>query len=296
MKLIHMVIILITIYTTANAQWEMNLELWYTKPAAAWEEALPLGNGRLGAMVYGGIMTEHFSLNDNTLWSGAPLPGNAENGPEILQQVREAVFDEDYGRAGEIWKKMHGPYSARYLPLGDLILNFNISENEAKDYSRRLDLSQAITKTEFIIDEVTYFRESFISFPDKVLVIKLSASKKGCISFSADLTSKLKIKEKIHGSSEITLKGKAPKHVAHRASEPEQIAYDSFDGEGMNFEIKMKIEIEKGKLYSDGNVFHVLDANEAVITLASGTSFNGFNKSPGLEGRESFRRNNRNLS
>jgi alpha-L-fucosidase 2 len=285
MKLIQKISLLTTIYISAFAQGERDLELWYTNPAMAWEEALPLGNGRLGAMVYGGIETEHFSLNDNTLWSGAPVPGNAENGPEILQQVREAVFDEDYGRAGEIWKKMHGPYSARYLPLGDLFLNFNISENKAEYYSRRLDLNQAITTAEFIIGEVSYFRESFISFPDKVLVIKLTASKKGSITFSADLTSKLKIKEKIISGNELTLKGKAPKHVAHRTSEPEQVVYDSFDGEGMNFEVKMKIEVEGGKLSSDGEAIQVLDADEVVIILTSGTSFNGFNKSPGLEGK-----------
>jgi alpha-L-fucosidase 2 len=285
MKLIQLIFFLTTIYFSAFSQGEFDLKLLYTKPAAAWEEALPLGNGKLGAMVYGRIETEHFSLNDNTLWSGMPIPGNAKDGPKILEQVREAVFDEDYGRAGEVWKKMHGPYSARYLPLGDLFLNFNFSEIEAVNYSRRLDLNQAITTTEFNVGKVRYFREAFISYPDKVLVIKLSASEKGSISFSADLTSKLKLKEKNIIGNEMTLKGKAPRHVAHRASEPQQIVYDTFDGEGMNFEIKMKIEVEGGKLSSDGEVFNVFNANEAIIILTSGTSYNGFNKSPGLEGK-----------
>lgn len=286
MKSIQLIFFLTTIYISVTAQEEFDLELWYTKPAAAWEEALPLGNGKLGAMVYGGIETEHFSLNDNTLWSGAPIPGNAEEGPEILQQVREAVFDENYGRAGEIWKKMHGPYSARYLPLGDLFLNFNFSEKEVKDYSRSLNLNEALSTTEFSFEGVKYFRESFISFPDKVLVIKLSASEKGKISFSADLTTQLKLKEKVVDGNEMSLFGKAPKHVAHRESEPEQVVYDSFDGEGTNFEIKLKIEASGGKISKKGNLLHVSDADEVMITLASATSFNGFNKSPGLEGKD----------
>ncbi|MGM0622359.1 MAG: glycoside hydrolase family 95 protein, partial [Bacteroidota bacterium] len=278
--------VLSLIYISANAQQESDLELWYTKPAELWEEALPLGNGKLGAMVYGGIETEHFSLNDNTLWSGAPVPGNAEDGPEVLKQVREAVFNEDYGRAGEIWKKMHGPYSVRYLPLGDLFLNFNFSGKEVKEYSRSLDLNQAVSTTEFKIDGINYFRESFISFPDKVLVIKLSASEKGKISFAADMTTQLKLKNKVVVGNEMSLFGKAPKYVAHRESEPEQVIYDSFDGEGTNFEIKLKIENKGGKISSDGETLQVLHADEVVIVLTSATSFNGFNKSQGLEGKD----------
>ena len=285
MKLILLIFFLTTIYYSAFSQGEFDLELWYTKPASVWEEALPLGNGKLGAMVYGGPETEHFSLNDNTLWSGAPTPGNAENGPAILQQVRRAVFDEDYGRAGELWKKMHGPYTARYLPMGDLFLNFNFSEKEVKNYSRSLDLNKAITTTEFNVEGVKYFRESFISFPDKVLVIRLSASQKGSISFSADMTTQLKLKEKVVDGNEMSLLGKAPKYVAHRDSEPEQIVYDSFDGEGTNFEIKIKIETNGGELSEKDNMLHVSNADEVWITLASATSFNGFNKSPGLRGK-----------
>ncbi|HZH73851.1 MAG TPA: glycoside hydrolase N-terminal domain-containing protein, partial [Mariniphaga sp.] len=274
------------VYISVSAQQQHELKLWYTKPAGKWEEALPLGNGKLGAMVYGGIESEHFSLNDNTLWSGAPVPGNVENGTKILKRTREAVFNEDYGSAGELWKKLHGPYSARYLPLGDLFLNFNFSEKEVKDYSRSLDLNEAITTTEFTIEGVRYSRESFISFPDKVLAVRLSASEKGKLSFSADITTQLKLKSKVAKGNEMTLFGKAPKYVAHRESEPEQVIYDSFDGEGMNFEIKMMIKNKGGKVTSDGETLQVFNADEVLIILTSATSFNGFNKSPGMEGKK----------
>ena len=99
----------------ANAQ----LKLWYTHPASAWEEALPLGNGKTGAMVFGQPVKEHYQLNDNTLWSGYPESGNNPNGPSVLPQVRAAIFNGSYDSATALWKKMQGPYSARYLPLAE---------------------------------------------------------------------------------------------------------------------------------------------------------------------------------
>src|SRR5690606_15765083 len=90
------------------------LKLWYNTPARAWEEAMPLGNGKTGAMVFGRISRERIQLNDNTLWSGYPLSGNNSDGPVILPKVREAISTGDYNRASYLWKKMQGPYSARY--------------------------------------------------------------------------------------------------------------------------------------------------------------------------------------
>src|SRR3954468_22616991 len=87
------------------------LKTWYNKPSSAWEEALPLGNGKTGAMVFGGVAKERFQLNDNTLWSGYPLAGNNPNGPTILPQVRDAVLKGNYDSAAILWKKMQGPYS-----------------------------------------------------------------------------------------------------------------------------------------------------------------------------------------
>ena len=95
------------------------LILWYDQPAKMWEEALPLGNAKTGAMVFGGITTERFQLNDNTLWSGYPNDGNNPNGPIVLPQVRKEIFAENWDSATKLWKKMQGPYSARYLPLAD---------------------------------------------------------------------------------------------------------------------------------------------------------------------------------
>lgn len=121
------------------------LKLWYTQPASIWEEALPLGNGKMGAMVFGGIQNEQFQMNDLTLWSGAPNDGNRQNGPETLKATRAAVFAGDYAKADTIWRGMHGPYSARYLPMANLMIQMNLPDTTITDYYRDLDISSAIS-------------------------------------------------------------------------------------------------------------------------------------------------------
>src|SRR5882724_11720679 len=117
------------------------LKLWYNRPAVSWEEALPLGNGRTGAMVFGNSKKEHFQLNDNTVWSGYPEPGNNANGPVVLPEVRAAVARGDYDSAAVLWKKMQGPYTARYLPLGDLWIDMAGNDSSTTSYYRDLDLN-----------------------------------------------------------------------------------------------------------------------------------------------------------
>src|SRR5215210_3532582 len=141
MKKISLIVAFVAACVNIHAQtqkYDPNLKLWYNKPAGVWEEALPLGNAKTGAMVFGGIVQERFQLNDNTLWSGRPEPGNNPNGPSILPQVRAQIFAGNWDSATVLWKKMHGPYSARYLPLGDLWLKFSYKDSVASPYYRDL--------------------------------------------------------------------------------------------------------------------------------------------------------------
>jgi alpha-L-fucosidase 2 len=281
----------------ANAQTtkqDNHLKLWYNKPAVAWEEALPLGNAKTGAMVFGGITTERFQLNDNTLWSGAPNPGNNTNGPTVLPQVRQQIFAGNWDSATVLWKKMQGPYSARYLPLGDLWLKFNYKDSVASPYSRDLDIANAIATVKYTADNVTYTRETFISHPDKVMVVRITADKQGAINFNTSLTSKLHYQTNSFSSPEgggregaLLLKGKAPKFVANREREPKQVEYDEDPkGEGMNFEVHVKVVAEGGSVSKSGNDLAVKGANAITIYLTEATSFNGFNKSAGLQGKD----------
>src|SRR5688572_14793733 len=141
-----------------------NLALWYKKPAAIWEEALPLGNAKTGAMVFGGVNKERYQLNDNTLWSGYPDPGNNPGAPKYLPIIRQLIFAGDYDSASVLWKKyMQGPYSARYLPLADLWLTMKDTSSIATNYYRDLNLDNAIASVDYSINGINYHRESFIS-------------------------------------------------------------------------------------------------------------------------------------
>ena len=262
------------------------LKLWYTKPASIWEEALPLGNAKTGAMVFGGINIERYQLNDNTLWSGFPNPGNNDNGPKILPEVRKAVFNGEYEKAASLWKKMQGPYSARYLPLGDLLLDFGRQDTATTYYRRDLDLENAISTVKYTYKGVTYTRETFISWPDKVIAIKITADKPHAIQFKASLTSKLKYQTKAIEDDYLVLKGKAPKFVANRDYEPNQIVYDEDPkGEGMNFEVHLRIKTEHGEVKASENKLIISGASTVTLLLTEATSFNGFDKSPGLAGK-----------
>lgn len=269
-----------------NTADDPNLKLWYNKPATIWEEALPLGNGKTGAMVFGGIVTERFQLNDITLWSGYPEDGNNPAGPEILKKTREAVFNGDYLKAAEEWKKIHGPYSARYLPMGDLIIKMRLKDSVATNYYRDLNIQKAISTVSYRADGIDYLREAFISYPDKVMMIKLSGNSPKSISFEASLSSKLHNVIEQSSDNVLILKGKAPYHVAHRNTEPVQVGYYEKSGEGTNFEIRLKIIATGGKISVSGDKLVVDGSDNVVLVLAGSTSFNGFDKSPGINGKD----------
>ncbi len=276
---------IVFILPSSFATLKQPLELWFNRPASVWEEALPLGNGTSGAMVYGGIVQEHFALNDHTLWSGYPLPGNREKGPGILAEVRKAIFEGDYEKGATLWKGMHGPYSARYLPLGDLLLNFDFEDSLADRYIRKLDLRKALSTVVFTREQVTYRRESFISYPDQVMAVRLTASRRGKISFEALLSSPLHYSVTVRSPGYLVLKGKAPKHVAHRNTEPQQVVYDEPGGEGMTFEIHLQLIARGGQLISTDHSVGIKNADEVMILMTEATSFNGFDQSPGFQGQ-----------
>jgi len=262
---------------------DKKMVLWYDKPATIWEEALPLGNGQTGAMVFGGIEKEHYQLNDNTLWSGYPNDGNNPEAAKLLPKLRERIFAADYGGAEEIWRKMQGPYSARYLPLGDLWLDFGLKKESATAYQRSLDLNTATATVTYTIDDVQYSRTTFINHPSKIMVVRVKANKKGRINIIAGLTSKLQY-ETTALKDKLVMKGKAPKYVAARNYYPEQLTYD--EQEGMRFEVSVQVEAKGGTVVAKDTALHIEAADEVTFYLAEATSFNGFDKSPGLAGKD----------
>jgi alpha-L-fucosidase 2 len=272
---------------TAFAQQKQvsSLKLWYKQSAKVWEEALPLGNGKTGTMVFGRVSRERFQLNNNTLWSGAPEAGNNPKAQASLPVLREAVFTGDYAKAAELWKKnMQGPYSARYLTMADLFLDFNFKDSTTTAYHRELDINNALSTVTYTVGGTKYKRETLVSYPDQAMAIHITADKLNALNFTTEISSKLKYKVVTPAQNYLVLKGKAPKHVAHRASEAKQVVYD--EKEGMTFEVHVKIKAEGGTTKAVGDKLIITKANAVTIYLTNGTSFNGFDKSPGLQGKE----------
>lgn len=160
------------IFLSTTLTFGKEYKLWYNAPATVWEEALPIGNGRIGAMVYGNPLQEVYQLNEESIWSGYPQDWNNPKAANALPQVREAVDRGDYAKASELWKaNAQGPYTARYLPMANLMLD-QLTRGEARNLYRELNISNALSTVTYEADGVKYRRTSFISYPDQVMVIK----------------------------------------------------------------------------------------------------------------------------
>ncbi|HMP92076.1 MAG TPA: glycoside hydrolase family 95 protein, partial [Phnomibacter sp.] len=198
-----------------KAQTNPNLMLWYNKPATVWEEALPVGNGKMGAMIFGGAQEELLQLNESTLWSGGPVkPGINLEASQYLPQIRQALINEkNYTRADLLTRKMQGVYTQSYLPMADVrITQTNIS-HDYEAYHRMLNLENAMATTRFKANGVEYMREIFISAPMNVLVVRITANTPGAVHARITTTSLLRHQLLPNGNAEIVVNGKAPAHA-----------------------------------------------------------------------------------
>lgn len=164
-----------------------NQRLWYNRPAQHWLEALPLGNSRMGAMIYGGITEEEIQLNEETFWSGGPHNNNSTTSLQYLQEVRRLIFEGKEVEAEKIVNRefFPGPHGMKYLTLGSLkILSDHASE--ATNFMRDLDLQNATAEVSFEVDGVTFTRKAFASMADGIVVVQLNASKHGALDFVID--------------------------------------------------------------------------------------------------------------
>jgi len=261
--------------------------LHYTAPAKRWTEALPVGNGRLGAMVFGDARAEKLSLNEATFWTGGPKDCNNPAAREVLPKVRAAVAAGNYKEAEALCKKMQGPYNQSYLPLGELKISFP-GNGEITEYTRDLDLDRSVTTVRYRDGDAVFTREVFSSFPDQVIIVRLTCDKPGKISFNAALTSQVRFNTEPAGNDTLVLHGKAPAHAEPSyVKKPDPIRYeDGPQGEGMTADVRVKAITTGGTSACDGKNLTVSAADSVTLLLSSGTSFNGYDKSPGREGRD----------
>ncbi|WP_141502796.1 glycoside hydrolase family 95 protein [Paenibacillus luteus] len=262
------------------------MKLQYKKPASIWTEALPIGNGRLGAMIFGGVEKERIALNEDTLWSGYPKDWNNPGAKEALPRVRKLIKEGRYAEADQETKQMMGPYTQSYLPFGDLHLSFEHG-NKYEDYRRELDLANGLSSVEYRVGDITYKRELLASHPDQLIVLWLEASEPGAINVHARLDSPLRYRTEANGQCYI-LKGTAPEHVApsyFKDSNP--IVYGSgSESEAMTFEGVLAAHSEDGMITADADGLHVYGGTRVCICFSAATSFNGYNRLPGSQGKD----------
>lgn len=265
-------------------------KLWYKKPAKVWTEALPVGNGRLGAMVFGGVAEELIQLNEATLWTGGPVRTNVNPGAyNNLLNAREALFNgEDYGKAYEAAKGMQGYYSESYLPLGDLMIHQNFKDTTVASYYRDLNIGDAIATTRFTIGGVKFTRQIISSAPDQVIIIRLTSDKPGELNFTVTSNSQLNHRQAVISNSEIVVKGKAPSHMepSYVSSDNPKSQVDTSGCRGMRFEYRIKATSEDGLISSGTDGVTVKNATEVLIYFSAATSFNGFDKCPDADGKD----------
>ncbi|MEJ5239199.1 MAG: glycoside hydrolase family 95 protein, partial [Limisphaera sp.] len=264
------------------------LELWYDRPAVRWTDALPVGNGRLGTMVFGGVPRERLQMNEATLWSGGPRDWNNPAAREVLPQVREALFAGDFVRATALCRKMQGPYNQSYQPLGNLWLEFPHGEYETNGYRRALDLDRAVATVQYRAGGVTFTREVFSSFPDQVIVVRVTADRPGQLHFTVKADSPLRHEAVVEEPHALVVRGRAPSHVDPNYLRSERpIVYDEGPNpEGMTFEFRVECRAEGGRILPGPGSITVSNANAATLLISAATSFNGPDKSPGREGRD----------
>ncbi|WP_101689635.1 glycoside hydrolase family 95 protein [Dysgonomonas massiliensis] len=269
-----------------------NLKLWYEKPAKKWTEALPLGNGFIGAMVFGDTENELIQLNEGTLWSGGPQKKNINpDAHKYLKPIREALAKGEYKLADDLCRKMQGYYSESFLPLGDLHIKQSYKDKSRfKNYYRDLSLNEAIATTKFEHKGVKYNREVFTSGPDSIMVIRFTADKEGMINLDLSLNSLLKHTVSFKGNDQLVMSGKAPARVDpnyYNKEGRDPILQEDISGcNGMRFQSILKAIPNGGSMTADKDGIHIKNANSVIVLFSAATSFNGFDKCPDSEGKD----------
>lgn len=310
MKNILSVVAVVFCNSIVFGQTPASLVMNYDQPAKIFEEAFPLGNGHLGATVYGGVSDDVIWLNEGTLWGKIGAENNPKTGGRAqLEKVRQALYAEDWETAASLVKDLQGPNVAAYLPMGCLHLRqtFGAEENRGlfydyhgqrngsaddspsgiTEYSRCLDLGRAIATASFTVDGVKYTREMFVSHPDRVFVIHLTSSEKGKLEFRLDGESMWDgCSVSSVSSNEFIVRGAVGWDMDTKWKEPFSAHRKGPHGEtGMRYEFRVRLVSCDGQAYSMPGL-HVSGASDAVILVSAATSYNGFDHRPDTEGRD----------
>jgi alpha-L-fucosidase 2 len=252
--------------SAVNAPPARKTELWFSKPASRWMEAVPIGNGRIGGMVFGGTSTERIALTESTVWSGAH--GSKDVNPTALENlgpIRDLMYAGRYAEAGELCKQHllgRGISFGTHLPMANLELAFD--NTPVQNYRRSLDLDEAIAHISYTRGNLRFHRELFCSNPDGVLVVRVTSPNKGSINFGVSF-GKLILPGvvSIEDGNTLVLRGHAFEHLHS-------------DGEqGVQFETRVRVLAEAGSVRADGARLHMRDADAVTLFVVAGTNMHG---------------------
>jgi alpha-L-fucosidase 2 len=264
-KMILFGIVFLALLLNCKAQDDSLMKLWYTHPAKQWVEALPVGNGRLGAMVFGDPSKEIIQLNENTVWAGQPNRNDNPDSREALPEVRKLIFEGKVKEAQDlinqkfITKISHG---MPYQTVGNLKLSFPGHENYS-DYYRELDIAKAVVSSEYTVNGVKYKTTVFSSAPDQIIIIRISADKPRSVSFTAKMDRPAKADISILGNNEIVLSGKS-------------IDFDKVKG-NLQFEARTKIMTTGGTVSAADSALSITNADDATIYISMASGFKNYN-------------------
>ena len=261
------------LFRTADAATKIDNDqcLWYDRPASCWLEALPLGNSRMGAMVYGGTDSEEIQLNEETFWSGGPHNNNSQTSLQYLTEVRSLIFDGKEKEAENLINRefVKGPHGMRFLPAGSLCLQFGHAQ--PTDYRRELDLQTATNTTSYIYNNVKYTRRVIASLPDGLVLVNIKASKKGALSFQLSYKSQLPF----------TVKTASPSSLI--------ATIEGVDQEGIKAALTAQCRTDikaDGKITASGETLYVENATEVTLYVSAATNFVNYHDVSGDAGQK----------
>jgi len=263
-----------------NTHENTSLKLWYTSPAQFFINALPLGNGRLAAMVYGRPAEETINLNEESLWSGGPVNTNPNpSSANYIEPVRKALNENNYALADQLSRKMQGLFSQSYAPVGDIVIKQKY-EGDVKNFYRDLDLEKAISTTRFTVGGTTFKREFLVSAPDQVVVLHLTSSTPAGLNLTISTKTQLKGIIAMEGN-ELVTSGHAPSHAdpSYTSTSDMPVQWGD-DCKGMRFQSRIKTLENDGKIQLLNNEIKITSATNVTLVVSIATSYNGFDKCP----------------
>jgi alpha-L-fucosidase 2 len=256
--------------TSRSAVKWQNMKLWYRQPAQKWTEALPVGNGRLGAMVFGGTEHEQLQFNEDTLWTGEPHEYQHDGAVEYLPTVRKLLFEGEQRQAEKLAMEhmMSVPLrQEKYQPFGDLHLHFP-THDEPVDYRRELDIDSGLATVRYRIGQTSFTREVFSSFPDQVIVVRLTCDKPGQVTFTARLDSPHPGTQTLVVGKVLALRGQLREYMNKQTKEKRLSV--------LKFEARLGWQAQGGKVEVAKDGLDVKGADSATLVLAAATSFKNF--------------------